>query len=202
VLSLGYAEGPPAEMSSATLVGQSTVGLADLMEDIHVTEDLTGFRHYLTNGLVTLVNDFVRMHASMEDHDAPVWTSTWNDHAATPAVEATPRVGIQDASGGGGTITVRWDVALDQHRVRYALYAQAAPFDFQADPHLQGARRIVLSPRVPAAYVMGVGPAAFAYEAAVSGFHPGETQQLVIRAFDDSPSANEDTNTVVLTATP
>ena len=59
VLSLGYAEGPPDQMSPLTLVGQSTVGLDSLMEDIQVTQDLQGFRHYLTDAAVSLVNDFV-----------------------------------------------------------------------------------------------------------------------------------------------
>ena len=43
VLSLGYAEGPVGAMDVLTLVGQSTVGYASLIEDIYQTQDLAGF---------------------------------------------------------------------------------------------------------------------------------------------------------------
>src|SRR5947207_2412965 len=36
VLSLGYAEGPPDQMSERTLVGESTLGYDSLIEDIRV----------------------------------------------------------------------------------------------------------------------------------------------------------------------
>jgi hypothetical protein len=202
VLSLGYAAGPADQMSSLTLVGQSTVGLDDLMEDIQVTQDLQGFRHYLTDAAVSLVNDFVLTHASLDDHDPPWWTSTYNDHFVSPAVAATPRVGIQQAVGGGGQVTVRWDVALDKTGVRYALYAQPTPFDFTGDPKLAKSRRIPLVPSVPQAYLGGVGPGRFPYEATVADFPAGQLQYLVIRATDGATPSNEETNTVVLTATP
>jgi hypothetical protein len=203
VLSLGYAEGPAASMSAATLTGQSAVGFESLMEDIRVTEDLAGFRHYLTNARVTLVNDFVRTHAAgSADVEPPRWTSTYNDHVASPPIEPTPRIGIQQAVGQGGHITVRWDVALDRNRVHYVLYAQPVPFDFAADPHLGGAMRVALQPVVPPDYVTGVGPDRYPYQATVSGFPAGKMQYLVIRAEDESPAANQDDNTVVLTATP
>jgi hypothetical protein len=203
VLSLGYAEGPPDQMSAETLLGQSSVGLGSLLEDIHVTQDLAGFRHYLTNAHVTLVDDFVLTHADLDDHEPPRWTSTYNDHADLPAGEPTPRIGIQVAEGSGGKITVRWDVALDQHRVRYVLYAAPAPFDFADDPALARAQRTALEPTVPADYrAQGVGPDRYPYESTLSGFAAGVRQYLLIRAVDDSPAANEDTNTIVLTATP
>jgi hypothetical protein len=203
VLSLGYAEGPAGQMSPSTLTSGAGPGFDSLLEDIRVTQTLAGFRHYLTDAPVHLVDDFVLTHASMEDHEPPQWTSTYNDHVSLPAVEATPRTGIQTADGGGGKITVRWDVALDEHRVSYVLYASSVPFDFAADPGLKQARRIVLEPKAPDDYVAkGVGADRFPYEATVSGFPPGVQQYLVIRAIDDSPDANEDANTVVLTATP
>jgi hypothetical protein len=201
VLSLGYAEGPAGQMSTATLLGQSTLGLDSLMEDIHVTEDLTGMRHYLTDARVVLLNEFVRTHASMDDHDPPQWTSTYDDMMVMPAVAPTPRVGIQQATGGGGKITVRWDVALDKNRVHYVLYSQPQPFDFAADPKLSAATRTVLDPKVPADYQKGVGPDHYPFEATVS-LPAGQQQYLVIRAVDESPSANEDGTTAVLTATP
>jgi hypothetical protein len=202
VLSLGYAEGPPDQMSPLTLVGQSTLGTDDLVEDIRVTQQVAGFRHYLTDAKVDLVDDFVLTHGDLEDHDPPQWTSTYNDHPVIPAVAPTPRVGIQQAVAASGNVTVRWDVALDENRVQYALYAQPQPFDFAADPTLSTATRTVLTASVPTAYVAGVGPDSYPYEATLSSFPRGQTQYLLIRAVDESPNANEDTNTVVLSVIP
>jgi hypothetical protein len=202
VLSLGYAEGPTAEISTDTLIGRSTLGMDSLLEDIRVTQALAGFRHYLSDKKVRLVNDFVNGHEDLEDSTPPIWSSTFNDHEAIPVGEPTPRVGIQQAEGGGGHITVRWDVALDQHRVDYVLYAQPQPFDFAGDPKLTKARRIPLEAKRPDAYRQGPGPDRYPYEATVSDLPKGETVNLVIRAVDESPASNEDTNTTVLTATP
>ena len=202
VLSLGYAEGPPDQMSPLTLLGQSTLGQSDLLEDIRVTQQVAGFRHYLTDAKVDLVNDFVLTHDDLDDHDPPQWTSTYNDHPSVPAVAPTPRVGIQQAVADGGNVTVRWDVALDENRVDYVLYAQPQAFDFTGDPTLSTATRTVLDPTVPSSYVAGVGPDSYPYEATISSLPRGQLQYLVIRAVDESPSANEDTNTVVVTVTP
>lgn len=200
VLSLGYAAGPG--MSAQTLTGASSQGSDSLIEDIHVAQELTGFRHYLTDPQVRLVNDFVLRHGALDDHAAPVWTSTFNDHEAAPAGAPTPRPGIRKAEGSNGRITVWWDVALDMNRVTYELYAQPQPFDFTGDPALSGATKQVLTPVLPDDYAQGVGPDRFPYQATVSGFAPGVQQYLVIRAVDQSPAANRDQNTTVLTATP
>jgi hypothetical protein len=202
VLSLGYAEGPADQMSPLTLAGQSTLGSDDLLEDIRVTQQLAGFRHYLTNAKVDLVNDFVLSHGDLDDHAPPQWASTYNDHQQYPAVAPTTRVGIQQAVVADGKVTVRWDVAMDENRVQYVLYAQPQPFDFAGDPTLSAATRTVLTPTVPTAYLVGVGPDSYPYEAALSSFPHGQIQYLVIRAVDQSPNANEDTNTVVLSVTP
>jgi hypothetical protein len=206
VLSLGYAAGPADQMSPDTLLGQSTLGYESLLEDIRVTQDLAGFRHYLTDPHVRLVNDFVLDHADMADDEPPRWTSTYNDSGGSPALPPTPRAGIQRAAaaaGMPGAITVAWDVALDKNRVHYVLYAQPQPFDFQADSLLARAARFVLTPAVPDDYAAaGTGPDRFPYQATVPGFPPGQTQYLLIRAVDESPAANEDANTVVLSATP
>jgi hypothetical protein len=202
VLSLGYAEGPPDQMSHLTLLGQSTLGLDSLLEDIRVTEELQGFRHYITDASVTLVNDFVFTHRSDGDQVPPAWTSTFNDHAVSPAVAPTPRVGIQEAVGGGGVVTVRWDVALDKNPVTYVLYAQPRPFDFTAASPFAGSRRIVLTPSIPASYLAGVGPHSFAYEATITDFPLSQQEFLVIHAVDGASPPNEDANQVVLTATP
>jgi hypothetical protein len=203
VLSLGYAAGPPDRMSTDTLTGASMLGYDSLLEDIHVTEQLHGMRHYLTDSHVSVVNDFVRAHGSLDDAAPPRWSSTYNDHGGTPAGEPTPRVGIQAAiASGGGQVTVKWDVALDLHRVSYVLYAQPTPFDFAGDPKLSQARRVSLVPAVPPEYVQGVGPDRFAHQAVVSGLPAGQVQYMVIRAVDGAASANEDDNRVTLTVTP
>lgn len=203
VLSLGYAEGPPDEMSELTLIGESSLGFESLIEDIRVTERLAGFRHYLTNASVDLVNEFVRTHADRSDASPPAWTSTYNDNdSGVVPGEPTPRVGIQEVVAGPSSLTVRWDIALDLNRVGYALYYQTTPFDFGADPALSSATRLILRPEPGAGYDGGVGPDVFANQATVSNLVPGQTYHLLIRAFDESAAANEDTNQVVLTATP
>jgi hypothetical protein len=104
--------------------------------------------------------------------------------------------------GGGGRVTVRWDVALDQNRVAYVLYAQPTPFDFTAAAPFAGSRRIALTPVVSAAYLAGVGPHSFPYEATITDLPPSQLQYLVIHAVDAASPPNEDANQVVLTATP
>jgi len=203
VVSLGYAEGPPGRMSSATLVGDSSLGTDLLLEDIRITERENGFRHYLTNAPVVLVNDYVRTHANRSDNDPPVWSSTFNNRGSeSPPGPPDPRVGIQEVVPGSRSLTVRWDVALDLNRVGYALYLQTTPFDFGSDPSLSGARRIVLDAQVGAGYENGPGPTTFPFEATVDGLSSGQIYYLVIRAFDRSPASNEERNRVVLTGTP
>lgn len=203
VVSLGYAEGPPDQISKDTLLGGSTVGLETLLEDIRVTERENGFRHYISDGPVELVNSFVHDHADRVDHEPPVWSNTYNANT-NPVSPAPPtqRFGIQEAVPGPGSLTVRWDVALDLNPVRYALYYQTTPFDLNVNPKLTGATRVVLQPSVGKGYENGVGPTVFAHEATVGGLRSGQTYYLIIRAFDTSPQANEDGNGVTLSATP
>lgn len=201
VVSLGYAEGPPNQMSPATLTGGSTLGLDHLLEDIRVCEQENGFRHYITDGVVILVNDFVRLNAQRWDGAPPVWSSTWNVGGA-PASAPAPRSGVQEIVPGPGSLTVRWDVALDLHPVRYAAYVQTVPFNFAADPSLASANRILLTPEVGAGYADGPGPTTFPYQAVIGGLTPGQTYYVVIRAFDASPAANEERNQVVRSGVP
>ena len=204
VLSLGYAEGPVDQMSELTLVGDSSLGYASLVEDIEVTERWAGFRHYLTDASVSLVNRFVVDHADRTDTTPPRWTSTHNDNAPgypAPPGEPTPRVGIQEVLRGPGKLTVRWDIALDFNPVRYALYIQTTPFEIAGDDlDLSAATRIVLPQRRPARYSGGTGPGVYANEATITGLDPEKTYYLLIRAFDSA--ANEDDNQVVLSASP
>ena len=99
-------------------------------------------------------------------------------------------------------VTIRWDVALDRHRVRYVAYYQDHPFDFTADPHLLTATRVELVPRIGVGYVDGVGPGRFPYEADLSPLVPGVAYAIIVRAIDGSPAANQDANQHVLSATP
>jgi hypothetical protein len=203
VVSLGYAEGPPGQMSRATLTGGSTLGLDLLLEDLRIAEQENGFRHYLTDGAVMLVNDFVRTHAQRVDRTPPIWSSTYNANTNSVAPgPPTPRPGVQEVVAGARSLTVRWDVALDLNPVNYALYLQTRPFDFSSDPDLTQATRIVLTPQIGAGYPDGPGPSTYPYEATVGGLQPGQTYYVVIRAFDTSPFANEEKNTMWKTATP
>lgn len=202
VLSLGYAEGPSDQMSELTLLGQSDLGFDSLIEDIWVAEREAGFRHYISDHSVTLVNRFVLDHADRTDSDPPRWTSTYNDNDDSYAPgKPTPRIGIQKVVPGPGSLTVYWDVALDLHRVRYALYYQTEPFDFGAGAELSAATRVPL-PQTQSGpgYADGSSPGVYAHQATINNLDPGATYHLVIRAFDTR--GHEDTNQIVLTASP
>lgn len=203
VLSLGYAEGPADKMSAETLLGRSTVGLASLLEDIRIAEELAGFRHYLTNGAINLVNSFVLEHARRDDNEPPRWSSTYNDRRGSPPQEPTPRVGVQEALPGprAGSILVRWDVALDKSGVAYVAYLLRAPVT--PTTRLPGDaedRRVLLASR-PESYALGVGPDRFPHEAVLDNLRSGSTYHVVIRAVDRSPAANEDQNLNALSIT-
>ncbi|HXG61589.1 MAG TPA: hypothetical protein VNO22_09450, partial [Planctomycetota bacterium] len=205
VLSLGYAEGPAGTMSSDTLRGRSTLGLDSLLEDIRVTQEEAGFRHYLTNAPITLVNTFVRDHTDPDDRRPPVWSSTWNANAhawPVPPGPPEPRIGLQEVEPGPASLTVRWDVALDKHPVRYKLYYQTRPFDFAGDPALASAAWTFLTPRPGRNYDRGPGPSVYPFEATLAGLTPGRTYYLLLRAVDESPRRNEDDNTTVRTGVP
>jgi hypothetical protein len=147
------------------------------------------------------VNDFVRQNASRADGTPPVWSSTYNV-GGSPASPPPPRPGVQEVVPGPGSLTVRWDVALDLNPVRYAAYVQTTPFNFAADPTLASAMRVVLTPGVGAGYADGPGPTTYPYETVIGGLAAGQTYYVVIRAFDTSPAANEERNQVVRTGTP
>jgi hypothetical protein len=162
-----------------------------------------GFRPYLTDAPVTYINPFVERHANLVDTTAPVWSSTYNINAMTPAAPE-PRVGIQKAEAISGNLRISWDVALDMNRVSYALYYQNTPFDFVANPMLTGSTRIVLTPAVGAGYAQtwnAQNPDAalqnlYPYQQTLTGLTSGMTYHLVIRAFDTVD--NEEANQVVL----
>jgi hypothetical protein len=205
ILSLGYAEGPVAQMSHDALFGRSTVGAAELLEDLRVTQPVAGFRHYLTDAKAALVNSFVIDHADLTDTSPPVWTSSYNDQNPgwpTAPGSPTPRVGVRQVVAGSRQLTVRWDVALDEYPVGYAIYSRTTPFDFAADPQLRSSTRLEVAPRAPANYPGWGGPSIVANEATLGGLVAGQTAYVVVRAFDRSAAHNEEQNQIVLAGVP
>ena len=51
----------------ATAKGDSTAGLEILTEDMNVAQEEAGLMHYITDGGVVLVNDFVIKHENKDD---------------------------------------------------------------------------------------------------------------------------------------
>jgi hypothetical protein len=205
VLSLGYAEGPAGQMSHDTLLGASTVGYADLIEDIRVTQALVGFRHYLTSGSLALVNTFVRDHSDFTDSQPPTWTSTFNDHNVgypNAPGEPTARPGVRRVVAGSRSLTALFDVAIDKYPVGYAVYYKAGAFDFAGDPLLRTATRVEVAPQMPSNYPGWGGSSIYANQATIGGLTPGVSYSIVVHAFDRSAARNEERNQVVLTGVP
>jgi endo-alpha-1,4-polygalactosaminidase (GH114 family) len=198
VLSLGYAEGPPQFMLKETLMGQSKEGLSSLDKDIQEAQDIAGFSHYITDAALTLLNTFVKDHSDSTDSTPPSWSSTYNASVNWPPDPPEPRVGIQQAVPEKSAVTVRWDVALDKNRVKYALYYQTEPFDFKNDYKLSLAKRIVLDPQMGKDYSKGTGPNVYPYEQKIEGLSSNQQYYFIIRAFDESATNNEEKNERVL----
>jgi hypothetical protein len=197
VLSLGYAEGPGSQTDwYNTLRGSSEVYKSTLLTDIYETQTIAGFRHYLTNRLIDIVNDFVFNNSDINtDTTPPEWLSTYNDHYLPfPSTSPTQRKGIQEIEDGSvaGSVIVRWDVALDMHRVGYALYCQNISI---SGPVI----RTVLVPSVPANYKNGTNVGVYPYEATIYSLISGDNYTFNIRAFDTNN--NEDSNILTITHT-
>ncbi|MBP5281618.1 MAG: hypothetical protein J6Z22_03875 [Lachnospiraceae bacterium] len=201
VLSLGYAEGPEEYHLKETLLGDSTAGLEILTEDMNVAQEEAGFMHYITDGGVVLVNDFVIKHENKDDTTVPTWSSTYNKSTSWPPLAPEPRVGIQQVQAIEKGVIVRWDVAMDKNPVTYVLYYQKQPFDFEKDPDLKNATSVELIPEVGDGYVNGVGPNVYPFQATLDGLESKQTYYFVIRARDNSENHNEEKNTVTLKAT-
>lgn len=210
MLSLGYADGfnaPKPGLDIRTLLGTSTTGFETFTNDIAETYS-AGFRHYITNANVDLINSFVKSNVTLDDTAPPRWSSTFNATFDPPAPPA-PRVGIQKAvSPAPGTVTVSWDMALDMNRVSYILYYRTTPFDFDADLTLSSAVSRPLTPAVGAGYDAVWSSASpdlalesvYPHQATINGLQTGTTYYFLLRARDSK--GNEDDNRVVLTATP
>lgn len=202
VLSLGYAEGPEEYQLKDTLLGKSDAGIDILMQDIDEAQNKAGFSHYITDGGVMLVNDFVLEHSQTQDNESPIWSSVHNYSAEYPREEPIPRIGIGEAEPVENGMIVRWDVALDKSGVKYILYYQKEPFDFDSDPNLENAQKTILTPEVGEGYTYQAEKDAYPYQATISGLDAEETYYFVIRASDHSESNNEEKNTVVLKGVP
>lgn len=201
VFSLGYAEGPEEYDLVKTLKGKSDKGAEILNRDIEEADDNAGFSHFITNGLLTTLNDYVLIHRSQEDDKPPVWSSTYNNSTVWPPHEPEPRVGIGDAEPTAGGAKVFWDVAMDKSGVTYVLYFQEMPFDFAADPSLSKAEKKILTTSINPAYEDGQYDA-FPYCDELTGLESGKQYYLAIRAVDNSEKHNSETNTVYMTVTP
>lgn len=199
VLSLGYAEGPEEYQLKETLAGHSDAGRSILLEDMEQAQDQAGFSHYITDGSLTLANDFVLEHTNPEDASPPVWSSVHNPDVFS---EPVPRAGVGEVAPVKEGVVVRWDVAIDPSGVYYTLYYQKEPFDFAADPDLEGAAQMVLAPQQGEGYRYGAGPDTWPYQQTVEGLEAGETYYFVIRASDYSTERNEEKNRAVLTGVP
>ena len=199
ILSLGYAEGPEEYHLKETLTGQSDAGLDVLLKDMEEAQDIAGFSHYITDSSLSLTNDFVLKHRSEEDTQPPAWSSVHNPSRLS---EPVPRVGIGEVVTIENGVVIRWDTAIDSSGVRYTLYYQKSPFDFEADPDLEGAEQLILSPSIGDGYGYNAGPDTWPYQQQIKDLEAGETYYFVIRASDLSPAGNEEKNTVVLTGVP
>lgn len=210
MLSLGYADGfggAKPGMDVQTLLDTSTTGYNILMQDILESHSV-GFRHYITNATVDLVNSFVKNHENLNDATAPAWSSVFNIHYNEyPTSAPDVRPGIQKIDLNGNIVTISWDVALDMNRVGYALYYQTTPFNFALSQPLANATRAVLTPSVGSGYDLvwqNTDPGlalqnVYPYKCSLTlpGLQTGTTYYLVLRAFDTK--GNEETNQVVWT---
>lgn len=199
ILSLDYAEGPEEYHLKESLTGESDAGLDILLKSVEEAQDIAGFSHYITDASLTMVNDFVQEHQSGEDDRPPVWSSV---HSPGQYTEPVPRVGIGEVLPAKNGVIVRWDVAIDMSGVRYTLYYQKEPFDFEADPNLKNAQKRVLSPGIGTGYSYGASQDTWPYQQRIRELDAGETYYFVIRASDYSSARNEEKNTVVLTGVP
>lgn len=215
VLSLGYASGFNSQgqdvakpnIDIQTLLGKSSLGYQELVTDFQEAH-AAGFRHYLTSANVDFPNNFVKNTADYTDLLPPVWSSTFNATYNPPAPPA-PRIGIQKAvSTSAGAVRISWDVALDMNKVSYQLYYKQNAFDFTADPQLTTATRMQLSASVGDGYDQiwkATDPfmaleTVYPFQSTITGLTPGTSYSFLIRARDSV--GNEDSNQVVLTATP
>ncbi len=190
ILSLGYTT--PGEPAS--------LGEQDFIE----SQQEQGWPLYRTNpSLDSAFNtDAATWNAANADTAPPTWDSTaafsddWD--LGTPGNQpAPPEIGVQEVEAGDGEVTVRWDVARDQTGpVVYNLYYTDQPtLDFGTATKIAG-----VDVESPANYTLAVDPEDHPFEYTVTGLDNGTSYLFAVRAEDGL--AQEDTNTVTLSATP
>jgi len=191
VISLGYTSSgePPA------LIAQ------DFIE----SQRVQGWMLYRTNPSLDALpfnTQAATWNAANPDTAPPLWVSTAaiggdSDPGTAGNQPPAPRVGVQQVIAGDGSVTLRWDVAEDQTGpVKYNVYyTNAATLDFGTATKLAN-----VATSIPDNYKTGAGSGKFPYQYTVTGLTSGTAYRFAVRAED--ALAHEDTNTVVLTATP
>ncbi len=210
VFSLGYAEGPENLATQETLLdtlqGESQFGFEELLKDTNETQDLFGFRHFISNAKIGILNDFVKQRSSLNDNQAPIWSSTYNNipcgQDENSDLMPTPRVGVQQVVRSENSALLRWDVALDMNLVTYVAYYQDRPFDFTDSTPLGNATRVKLVPELGQKYQQKSGENTYPFEATIDGLDDQLPYYFLIRAVDNSMAAYEDDNQAVLIAMP
>ena len=191
VIGLGY-----------TSAGESP---ALALEDFAECHQEQGWLLYRTNPALNALpfkTDAAAWNAANPDASPPLWDSTAASGAdsnpqASGNQPPAARVGIQEAVAGDAAVKVRWDLARDQTGpVKYNLYYTSAPtLDFGTATKVAN-----IASSIPENYLTGTGAGRYPYEFTVTGLTNGLTYRFAIRAED--ALANEDTNAVVLDATP
>lgn len=162
-----------------------------------------GWILYRTNISIDQIRqDAATWNAANPDVSVPLWDSTaLSGPDANPTIfgnqPPAPRIGIQQAIGRDGEVTVYWDVARDQTGpVRYNLY-----YTDQPTLNFATATKVAsITPELPLAYTQGVGPGIYPYSFTLTGLTNGTPYQLAIRAED--ALGQEDQNTQTLQALP
>lgn len=191
VISLGY-----------TTPGEPPALIA---QDFVESQQQQGWLLYRTNPALNALpfnTDAAAWNAANPDTAPPVWDSTAATGAdsdpGTPGNQPpAPRVGVQEVAVASGTATVRWDLARDQTGpVKYNLYCTTdAVLDFATATKIAN-----VATSIPDSYLGGTGAGRYPYEYTLTGLTNGTTYRFALRAED--ALGQEDTNTVVLAATP
>jgi hypothetical protein len=155
------------------------------------------------------------------DVSAPEWDSTAASPGVLPPAKPVPRIGIQEAEPGDGTITVRWDVARDQTRpVHYTIYySRESPVNPEIAEKIEnvdlsnagknyysGTGHRTDFPNGTTSkhgfYSEKTGEGVYPYEYTIYGLENDTTYYCMVRAYDSVVPPNIDVNSVELAATP
>jgi len=191
VVSLGYtSSGEPLSL---------------IEQDFIESQKQQGWMLYRTNPALNALpfnTQAATWNAANPDTAPPTWDSTAATGSDSNPEEfgnqpPSPRVGVQQVTVADGRATVRWDVARDQRGpVKYNIY-------FTTDSVLNFATATKLAnvaTTIPESYQSGAGAGRYPYEYTLTGLTNGSTYRFAVRAED--ALAHEDTNDVVIAATP